>query len=523
MTAISDDQMAALKVALVQGFVPHLPPLLQPSSVAAKNDEKNIARALAGFAVAKLCAIEPAEGAQSVVDDGNDFGIDAIYYHGPTETLYIVQAKLRTSPFLQDDALAFCQGLKKIIGQDFSGFNDNITRRQVELEDALSNCSHIVPVVIYAGSGLASHADMALSDCLNTEREEDDRVAFAVCKFGPDDIVAALREAQAYKQVDAKLTLRPWRSYDTPRQTYFGFIALRSGFKSFSLELSTINYPPPDDELWIKYLRTEQIDMIGLEHGSIDEQLPEDYVVNGLIDFDDVAYDENSDLLYDLAKQVVAHLNGYLSSEDTNRVLRLHQRQIASFVHAQMQRHYWEEAGIEYDVVVTRGFTALQPSAYTMPVDELPLDFRAPATKKNDIAKYLFAGFSKCLYAVQKFQSDTERQLSVILDRESIKWFRPSRGQFQIYYKLANETPEYLPDFVAETRKAIFMLEPKASNQMNDSEVVAKRDAAVQWCRHATDHARSYGGKTWTYVLIPHDAIADNMTLDGLVKLYAVS
>ena len=56
---------------------------------------------------------------------------------------------------------------------------------------------------------------------------------------------------------------------------------------------------------------------------------------------------------------------------------------------------------------------------------------------------------------------------------------------------------------------------------MTDGEVLAKRDVAVRWCRQASDHARSYGGKPWTYVLIPHDAIADNMTLNGLAKHYA--
>ena len=44
---------------------------------------------------------------------------------------------------------------------------------------------------------------------------------------------------------------------------------------------------------------------------------------------------------------------------------------------------------------------------------------------------------------------------------------------------------------------------------------------AVRWCHQASDHARSHSGKPWTYVLIPHDAIAGNMTLDGLAKNYA--
>ncbi len=66
------------------------------------------------------------------------------------------------------------------------------------------------------------------------------------------------------------------------------------------------------------------------------------------------------------------------------------------------------------------------------------------------------------------------------------------------------------------------MLEPKASNQMADQDVLAKRDVAIEWCRRATDHAASYDGKPWTYVLVPHDAIAENMTVEGLARQFAV-
>ena len=123
---------------------------------------------------------------------------------------------------------------------------------------------------------------------------------------------------------------------------------------------------------------------------------------------------------------------------------------------------------------------------------------------------------------MQKFQSDAERKLAVILEREALKWFKPAKGQFQIYYKWGADHPEYQPDFVAETSDRIFMLEPKASNQMTDAEVLAKRDAAVRWCIQASDHAKSYGGKPWVYALIPHDAVAENMTLKGLATRYAV-
>lgn len=311
------------------------------------------------------------------------------------------------------------------------------------------------------------------------------------------------------------------QTIDIPRILVVPKGEVKSGFKPFTMDLSTINYPAPDDELWIRHLRTEQVDVIGLGRGSVDEQRLEDYVVSGLIDFDDVAYDEHADLLYDLAEQVVAHLRGYLSADDARKVLRLHQKEIARFVHAQMQKHFWQATDVDYEVVVTRGFTALRPSAYTAAAGEQPLDFRKSPADKSNMSKYIFGGFAKCLYPVQKFQSDAERKLAVILEREAFKWFKPAKGQFQIYYKWGADNPEYQPDFVAETKDRIFMLEPKAANQMTDGEVLAKRDAALRWCQQASNHARNHGGKPWTYVLIPHDTIAENMTLQGFAKTYA--
>jgi type III restriction enzyme len=71
---------------------------------------------------------------------------------------------------------------------------------------------------------------------------------------------------------------------------------------------------------------------------------------------------------------------------------------------------------------------------------------------------------------------------------------------------------------VAETAECIYMLEAKARNDMQDAEVQTKKDAAVQWCHHATNHALSHGSKPWTYLLIPHDAITENMTLLGMAN-----
>jgi hypothetical protein len=88
------------------------------------------------------------------------------------------------------------------------------------------------------------------------------------------------------------------------------------------------------------------------------------------------------------------------------------------------------------------------------------------------------------------------------------------------FYRSGNDDLEYQPDFVAEMHDRIVMLEAKMASQMADKDVVAKRDVAIQWCVWASEHARTYSGKPWRYALIPHDAIAENVTIEFLLKQY---
>jgi type III restriction enzyme len=311
------------------------------------------------------------------------------------------------------------------------------------------------------------------------------------------------------------------QTIDIPRILVVPTGEVRCGFKSFTLKLDSMRYQAPSEELWIQHLRTNARDVLSLGKGGIQEAKPEDYVVSGLVDFDDVSYDDHAEYLYELAGQVVKHLRSYLPEEDARKVLRCYQKPIAQFVHAQMQEHYWEEAS-GYEVKISKGFSELRSSAYTASAEETVRDFKEAPPDKSNMAKYLFGGFERCLYPVQKFQSDAERKMAMIVDRDSVKWFRPARGQFQIYYPFGGSQQEYQPDFVAETDESILMIEPKAASAMEDPEVLAKRDAAVKWCHRAREYAIKQGGKPWAYLLVPHDAVVTNMTLRGLSKAYEV-
>lgn len=213
------------------------------------------------------------------------------------------------------------------------------------------------------------------------------------------------------------------------------------------------------------------------------------------------------------------HFLFYLSEDDAGKVLRCYQRDIARAIHAQMLEHFREDA-TGYEVKVSKGFTELKGSAYTQKAEQPLADYRVSPPDLGNIEKYLFGPFKRCLFHVQKFDSDPERRLAVILERDALKWIRPAKGQIEMEYRQGMEHLEYVPDFIVETDETKLMLETKAKNAMSDADVVAKKDVAVTWCKNASAHAATYGGKPWRYALIPDTAIAENMTLKGLVQKY---
>ena len=288
-------------------------------------------------------------------------------------------------------------------------------------------------------------------------------------------------------------------------------------YEDFDLDVRNINLQPVAQDILIQHLHENQRYRLQDGSGIIKEKRPEDYLVRGLIDFDDISYDEHAGLLYKLAGQVVARLRTYLTEEDdVINVLQYHQQTLVNLIHSQMQQHFVESASA-YEAHVTRGFHTLRANNYSAAADEDVRDFRMviPEGQRNRIGTMVFGGFRKCLYPIQKFDSDPERRFAVLLENDGdvLKWFKPAKGDFQIHF---SHDESYEPDFVVETKTEKFLCEPKRASEMTDDVVLAKADAAATWCSYATTHAKENGGKPWRYLLIPHDQIQDQMTLAGL-------
>lgn len=291
-------------------------------------------------------------------------------------------------------------------------------------------------------------------------------------------------------------------------------------FERFKLDTQGIGrLNPVDQQILIQHLRTAKREQVQSDNLIFEEDRPEDYIVSALIDFDDISYDDHADILYDLSGQAVAYLRSYLTSaDDVLNVLQYHRQVLANVIHAQMQQHF-RRGATEFEVTVTRGFERPKMASVSYDAGEKARYFRNTVEERSMIRGMLFQGFRKCIYPIQKFHSDTERQFAVILEDDGnvLKWFKPAREDFKIFY---TGDSTYEPDFVVETAKEKLICEPKMEKDMESAEVREKASAAVNWCEAATKHELENGGKPWRYVLSPHSAIKPSATLAGLVAQY---
>ena len=120
------------------------------------------------------------------------------------------------------------------------------------------------------------------------------------------------------------------------------------------LDVTGLHLQPKDRSLVGQDLRTHKQFTLSAQSGRAERRL-EDYIVHALIDFDDIDYTVHASLLYDLAGQMVRHLQSYLSDpEEVRNVLDLDRVLIAKNIHAQMAAHFYESSS-GYEVVVSRG------------------------------------------------------------------------------------------------------------------------------------------------------------------------
>ena len=287
-------------------------------------------------------------------------------------------------------------------------------------------------------------------------------------------------------------------------------------FHHFDLDSSEgFSFPELDNEIVRMGLKDNEVEILtALDSGYFDDPLKE--IVAQLMNYEEVDYDENAELLYHLAGQAVEAVRKQ-TKEGRDVANKVHQfkKAIANRIYRQMQDHFTlERKGYSSSRVLP--FVELLPQHLTEETAYGYRDYRIPFAnnQKSLVKKYIFTGFLKSYYLTYKFDSSTELDFAYLLENDDavLRWLRPVPNQFRIYWGTGEH--RYEPDFVVETKDAIYMIETKANKEMNNEEVVEKKKAALEYCNVVSKTTT----KPWKYALIPHDAVGRTLQLEYVLS-----
>lgn len=290
---------------------------------------------------------------------------------------------------------------------------------------------------------------------------------------------------------------------------------VKAGFKDFDLDTTWLNLRPTDEQILIKYLREGTIEIIDANQQKVLYDSIENIIVNELMNYPEIDYDSQAELLFKLVNQAILKFKTYLPEEnDVIRVINQNKPIIADFIYKQMMEHfYYEMPEYEEPIIDVKAFTRIEDHNYSKYTSDQLHHYLDTINPASIIPTKVFTGFKKACHVKYKFDSKTEKDFAIILeqDKDVLKWLRPAINQFMIYWD-KQKSKRYVPDFIVETAESIFMIETKKAADVDDEEVKEKSRAAMKYCKYATEYNTQYGGKPWKYVLIPHDAVKLNMS-----------
>lgn len=217
----SDAHKAQIIEVLKQRYFPIVLPI-QQNWTPEQHEKNRLSRSLSVFAIEKLAEIDPASAANSLVDGGNDNGIDAVRYDRTRNILWLIQAKAGSAPDMSDNK-KFCDGIKDLIEGRFEKFNETFARFESDVEEALATTGlKIIGCHIHLGDGLGPHAITDLEQLKGALNQFGERFDWKDC--GVSVTYGWLTAEHAIAPVSAELTLEKWYGVDQPRRAFYGLV-----------------------------------------------------------------------------------------------------------------------------------------------------------------------------------------------------------------------------------------------------------------------------------------------------------
>jgi hypothetical protein len=196
-------------------------------------EAKILTRCLAAYAVYCIGGADEKEAADSVVDGGDDNGIDAIYYSTNSKRMAIVQSKWSKKGVGEPDSgdvRKFKDGVVDLFNLEFDRFNEKIKKKQLLIEKALTDFDTKFDIVlIHTGNQMLSkHSQRVIDDLLEEMNETGDKNKEDILSFhqlNQGIIHSSLSNGVDGEPIDLEIGMSQWGKLDDPQSAYYGMIA----------------------------------------------------------------------------------------------------------------------------------------------------------------------------------------------------------------------------------------------------------------------------------------------------------
>lgn len=290
-------------------------------------------------------------------------------------------------------------------------------------------------------------------------------------------------------------------------------------FMDFDLDLTPFTHEPLTNEMLLQNLE-DQSDQQRIHAGAIDFDgyEPKRVILGELRKKPEIDYNKCKAMLFKLITQAIEHYDYVFGTNGMQNIVMMNKHDIAEKIYTQMMQHFYCENGLlNEEVIGTRNYNLRPNFTYKTSIPLYGGGFT------GDIRTVLFTGIKKGVFSEVKLDSE-EGELSfariVERDEDVLNWLRPSPKEFNITY---NHGKIYEPDFVVETVDTIYLVEIKAEKDLNNPDVIAKKNRGILYCEIVTHWSEANGYKPWKYLFIPASKIFTNSTFKQFVKLYSAN
>ncbi len=201
--------LAQIKRHLTDNYLGHI------DLTGAGQEHHKLSRAVAALTLAHRAGIPESTAGKSVTDHSLDGGIDGVAYAADRATLVLVQSKWTgqaNSGIEQGDVLKFINGVRLLVGNNWSEFGGPLQERRTEIEDILFQTGTKLELVI-ASTGTHELADpqkAALAEFCESMNDTTEIASYI--HLNQERIYASVAASQN-SQIDLAVNLRNWGSY----------------------------------------------------------------------------------------------------------------------------------------------------------------------------------------------------------------------------------------------------------------------------------------------------------------------